>query len=253
MDGRSLNLGLHDQILQLNWVHYNIEDLRANVSQVTLFSVSLEDKLFHRTIIEPGAATSRAVHPPNASLHKDQFCRFVHVSGSGNIPDQEIFSCLRQRPLDEIINAFLAVIDRYNPSLRREFQSAIYGDLIAQRPDDVWNSCQWNKIPILTGFNINEGTTMCLNISKSEEFTAFFRTLLPAFWDENLKTIDSLYPPGTGSVFLCLETTIPLVRSISVSRPRTGGMHICAPVQLAKDEWSRREYGFWWTKTGLSD
>ncbi|KAA8645395.1 putative extracellular lipase [Aspergillus tanneri] len=222
-----LNLGLHDQIFLLDWVHDNIEAFGGDASQVTLFGVSagahsiahhimnikLGDELFHRAIIESGAATSRAVHPPNATLHEDQFRQFVDESGCNNMPDKEIFGCLRRQPLDRITNASFTVFDRYNPSVRWAFQPVIDGDIIAQRPIDAWNSGEWNKMPILTGFNTNEGTYYVpTNMSKSEEFTEFFHTLLPAFSDADLKTIDSLYPdPARDPSSPYLET-----RNISV-------------------------------------
>ncbi|KOC18748.1 extracellular lipase [Aspergillus flavus AF70] len=204
-----LNLGLHDQILLFKWVQDNIEAFGGDPSQVTLFGLSagahsiahhimnhdLGHTLFHRAIIESGAATSRAVHSYDAHLHEDQFRQFVEEAGCKDAPRHEVMDCLRGQPESAITNASFTVFDRYNPSVRWAFQPVIDGELIKQRPIDAWESGKWNKIPILTGFNTNEGTYYVPpSMSKSEEFTAFFQTLLPAYSASDIKTIDKLYP-----------------------------------------------------------
>ncbi|KAE8395541.1 alpha/beta-hydrolase [Aspergillus alliaceus] len=204
-----LNLGLHDQILLLKWVQDNIEAFGGDPSQVTLFGLSagahsiahhimnndLGHSLFHRAIIESGAATSRAVHPHNARLHEDQFREFVQEAGCQDTPSIKVMDCLRSQPESTVTNASFTVFDRYNPSIRWAFQPVIDGELIKKRPIDAWHSGHWNKMPILTGFNTNEGTYYVpASMSKSDEFPEFFRTLLPAYTDADIKTIDTLYP-----------------------------------------------------------
>ncbi|KAB8071377.1 extracellular lipase [Aspergillus leporis] len=151
--------------------------------------------LFHRAIIESGAATSRVVHPYNARLHEDQFREFVEEAGCKDAPVDVVMNCLRKQPESAITNASFTVFDRYNPSVRWAFQPVIDGDLIKQKPIDAWRSGKWNKMPILTGFNTNEGTYYVPpSMSKPEEFAAFFRTLLPAYSEADIQTIDKLYP-----------------------------------------------------------
>ncbi|KAE8153343.1 carboxylesterase [Aspergillus avenaceus] len=204
-----LNLGLHDQLLLFKWVQDNIEAFGGDPSQVTLFGLSagahsiahhvmnadLGTTFFHRAIIESGAATSRAVHPYDAELHQDQFREFIDAADCGEVDPSVVFTCLRQKPESTITNASVAVFDRYNPSVRWAFQPVIDGELIKQRPIDTWKSGNWNRIPIVTGFNTNEGTYYVpRSMSKSEEFTDFFRALLPAYSETDIQKIDQLYP-----------------------------------------------------------
>ncbi|PKX90410.1 putative extracellular lipase [Aspergillus novofumigatus IBT 16806] len=204
-----LNLGLHDQILAFKWVQENIEAFGGDPSQVTLIGLSagahsiahhimnddLGTSLFHRAVLESGAATSRAVHPYNAQLHETQFQGFITEAGCTDRPQSEIMNCLRSQPSSTVINASFTIFDRYNPSVRWAFQPVIDGDLIKRRPIDAWRSGKWNKMPILTGFNTNEGTYYVPSaMSQSSEFTNFFHTLLPAYSDNDIKTIDELYP-----------------------------------------------------------
>ncbi|KAG2421343.1 hypothetical protein HFD88_005317 [Aspergillus terreus] len=217
-----LNLGLHDQILLFKWVQDNIEAFGGDPTQVTLFGLSagahsiahhimnndLGHTYFHRAIIESGAATSRAVHPYNGRLHEDQFREFVEAAGCKDIPSTEVMRCLRSQPSEAVINASFTVFDRYNPSVRWAFQPVIDGELIKQRPIDAWKSGRWNQVPILTGFNTNEGTYYVPRaMSRSTEFTEFFRTLLPAYSESDIRTIDALYPdPATDPSSPYVET-----------------------------------------------
>ncbi|KAI9045882.1 concanavalin A-like lectin/glucanase [Aspergillus affinis] len=128
-----------------------------------------------------------------------QFRQFVSASHCDNLPDNKIFPCLRNKPIDLISNASFAVFDCYNPSVRWAFQPVIDNELIKRRPIDAWHSGVWNKMPILTGFNANEGTYYVpVNMSTLQEFRNFFHTLLPAYTEKDLDTIDTLYPdPAT--------------------------------------------------------
>ncbi|EYE94768.1 putative extracellular lipase [Aspergillus ruber CBS 135680] len=221
-----LNLGLRDQILLFQWIQENIEAFGGDPSQVTLFGLSAgahsiahhimnldTQGLFHRAIIESGSVTSRAVHPYNARLHEQQFDEFVQEAGCADHPVSEIMTCLRSQPPEAITSASFTIFDRYNPSVRWAFQPVIDGDLIKQRPIDAWHSGKWNRMPILTGFNTNEGTYYVPeSMSTSDEFTSFFHTLLPAYTEKDLQKINKLYPdPALDTSSIYAET-----RNISV-------------------------------------
>ncbi|PYI00379.1 extracellular lipase [Aspergillus sclerotiicarbonarius CBS 121057] len=217
-----LNLGLHDQVLLLQWVQDNIEQFNGDPSQVTLIGLSAgahsiahhimnytpKAPLFHRAVIESGAATSRAVHPYNAPLHEAQFTDFLTSTGCANLPESSILPCLRSLPSANITAASYSTFDKYNPSIRWAFQPVIDNELIKHRPIDAWHSDHWNKMPILTGFNSNEGTYYVpRNISTSSEFTTFFQSLLPAYTPSDIQTINTLYPdPSTDPTSPYLET-----------------------------------------------
>lgn len=151
--------------------------------------------LFHRVIIESGAATSRAVHPYNGQLHETQFSEFLIEASCSDLPESEIMTCLRSAPSKAITEASETIFTKYNPSVRWAFQPVIDQDIIATRPIDAWTSGKWNKMPIMTGFNHNEGTMYVpSSLSTSEEFTSFFTTLLPAFSASDIAKINALYP-----------------------------------------------------------
>ena len=167
-------------------------------------------------IIESGSPTSRAVRPYDAKVHEQQFREFLQQVGCSDVPDSEIFTFLRSLPSKVITDAQTAVFEKYNPSLRWAFQPVIDGDIIARKPLDAWASQLWNKVPIMTGFNTNEGTMYVdQKMSDPAQFRAFWHELLPDLSSADLDKIEKLYPdpnntddptyvetrPGLGSQF----------------------------------------------------
>lgn len=156
--------------------------------------------LFHRVVIESGASTSRAVRPYNAPIHEAQFRDFLAACNAPpQLAESEVLPFLRNLPSDTIQAAQIAVFDKYNPSLQWAFQPVIDGDLIARPPLETWQKGLFHRVPILTGFQRNEGSLYVdRSMSTGAEFVNFFRTLLPLLSEDDLATIDELYPdPAT--------------------------------------------------------
>lgn len=114
------------------------------------------------------------------------------------MPESEIFKFLRSLPSSTVTNAQTTVFDKYNPSLRWAFQPVIDEDIIFRKPLDAWNSELWNKVPIMTGFNSNEGTFYVdKKMSNPRQFRGFWNNLLPELSSSDLDTIDQLYPDSS--------------------------------------------------------
>ena len=165
--------------------------------------------MFHRVILESGSPTSRAVRPYNAQVHEEQFQNFLRETGCPkDLPESEIFQFLRSLPSSTVTKAQTTVFDKYNPFLRWAFQPVIDEDVIYRKPLDAWNSELWNKVPIMTGFNSNEGTFYVdKKMSKPAQFREFWQNLLPELSSADLDTIDRLYPdPSTDPTSPYIET-----------------------------------------------
>ncbi|EUC33586.1 hypothetical protein COCCADRAFT_36614 [Bipolaris zeicola 26-R-13] len=209
-----LNLGLKDQICLFDWVEENIGAFGGDKNCVTLIGLSAgahsighhllnyeEGKApkFHRVIIESGAPTSRAVRNPDAEIHEMQFRDFLkEVECPPSLPESEIFTYLRNLPTSTIAKAQTKVFSKYNPSLRWAFQPVIDHEIIRSRPIDAWRDGHWHKLPIMTGFQGNEGSLYVnKSMSTPSEFLAFWKTLLPQLSSDDIEAINSLYPDPT--------------------------------------------------------
>ena len=158
-------------------------------------NINSERQLFHRAIIESGGPTSRAVHPYHSELHEEQFKTFLSKVQCSHVPLEDVLECLREVPSAKIIEASNDVFMASNPSVRWAWQPVIDNDIISRRPPAAWQSGNWRKIPILTGFNHNEGTMyVSKELDDPSEFEAFFATLLPQLSQSDIELLSDLYP-----------------------------------------------------------
>lgn len=152
-------------------------------------------KLFSRVMIESGATTARAVLPYDASLHEVQFDDFLLEAGCFEASDDEVIKCLRDLDLLKVAQASVAIHNHYQKDERYAFQPVIDGEMIRQAPIKSWKSGKWNKIPILTGFTTDEGAPFTsTSIATSKEFTDYFKALIPALPQSDLRLLDKIYP-----------------------------------------------------------
>jgi acetylcholinesterase len=193
--------------------------------------------LFHKAIIESGAATARACYTPTNSLHEQQFLEFLTRLGCEDVPDDQIIKTLRSYPTEEIKQASEVIFNKYSPSVRWAWQPVIDGEggIIPVRPIDSWRAGKWHKIPILTGFNTNEGGAFTpKKMATSEEFDDFFHTLLPGLSKEDLRTLDKVYPdPLTDPSSKYVDTRIGLGLGAEFKRAEQAYGHFAyvAPVR----------------------
>ncbi|TIA52077.1 alpha/beta-hydrolase [Aureobasidium pullulans] len=206
-----LNLGLHDQVLMLEWVRDNIAAFGGDEGDVTLVGLSAgahsighhimninsphQYPLFHKAVIESGGPTSRALHPYDSALHEEQFRMFLTLTSCSGLSDTAILPCLRNASEASIVEASNTVFAHWNPSVRWAWQPVIDNDLISRRPLSAWKSGNYANVPILTGFNHNEGTMYVpKTTTTSAQFREFWAELLPHLGNEELDVVEQLYP-----------------------------------------------------------
>ncbi|EXK46500.1 triacylglycerol lipase [Fusarium oxysporum f. sp. melonis 26406] len=235
-----LNLGLKDMYVALEWVQENIAAFGGDPDDVTIMGLSAAahgighlimdinqpKKLFHKAIMDSGAHTARAVHPPNAALNTQHFRELLDLTPCShfkNLKDPKIFTCLRGLPSETVDKAGKEVFRRSDPSIRWAWQPVIDGNVISRRPIEAWKSGKFHRVPILTGSAANEGAFYVpQKADKPEDFTGFFRELLPHLTPTEVAELEKLYPdpstnpdsphldtrdiPGVGSQYKRLET-----------------------------------------------
>ncbi|KAI1376184.1 alpha/beta-hydrolase [Hypoxylon crocopeplum] len=215
-----LNLGLKDQQAFFQWVQNNAVNIGGDPNNVTimglsagahsvghhLISYSPANKLtsapppFQKAILESGGSTARATFVPTHPLHEQQFQQFLLQCGLGNTTDDKIFEELRALSLDTIATASSAIWRRWNPSLRWAFQPVIDGPggIIPDLPIRSWEKGNVLRIPIMTGFNTDEGAIFVPSrASSSSAMQSLMSGIIPALNNTDLSTLDTLYPDPT--------------------------------------------------------
>jgi carboxylesterase type B len=171
---------------------------------------------FAKAILESGATTARSVLYPTHPRHLIQFREFLIAAGIEHTPEQDILPTLRKLPVNTITNASRAIWNQYNASVCWPFQPVIDGPnslansshakgllngtdvadpVIPDLPITSWRLGNHLRIPVMTGFNTNEGTMFVpQHANTNEEFRSFFKTLIPTLSEADLAELEALYP-----------------------------------------------------------
>jgi len=228
-----LNLGLKDQQFFFEWMRTNLPSIGGDPNNVTIMGLSAgahsvrrtttfhtESLLteheqighhlisyspankpgpppFQKAILESGGATARAVFVPNHPLHEQQFQEFLMLCGIDGVPDDKIVEKLRGLSYSTLESASRRMWDKWSDTLRWPFQPVIDGPggVIPDLPINSWKKGNVLRIPILTGFNTNEGAIFVpQGVNRPNAVRSLMSSIIPALNDTSLKTLDGLYP-----------------------------------------------------------
>ncbi|KAJ3566731.1 hypothetical protein NPX13_g7025 [Xylaria arbuscula] len=216
-----LNLGLKDQQFFFEWMKAILPSIGGDPDNVTLMGLSAgshsighhlisyspANKLisgpppFQKIIAESGGSTARATLVPTHPLHAQQFQEFLMECGLDGVSDDELFDKLRELPYSTIVYASQTIWGKWSKTLRWPFQPVIDGPggVIPDLPINSWNKGNVLRIPIITGFNTNEGASFVpQGANMATAVRSFMSSIIPALQDEDLQTLDELYPsPST--------------------------------------------------------
>ncbi|KAK7746890.1 hypothetical protein SLS53_002078 [Cytospora paraplurivora] len=213
----ALNLGLRDQRFLFEWVRDNIGEFGGDRERVTLMGVSAgahsigyhlqsytttDHAPFHRAIMESGGATARATLSPTHPRTESQFREFLAACGiqPDHIPADQTFPLLRSLPLATILSASGSVFARYQDPIRWPFQPVVErardGDaIIRDLPIRALRRGDHAKVPVLAGFNTNEGTVFTSPaVETDDDFLRKFTAMIPGLTAADLRRLSALYP-----------------------------------------------------------
>ncbi|KAI0479051.1 carboxylesterase 3 [Xylariaceae sp. FL0804] len=167
---------------------------------------------FQKAILESGAATARAVFVPDHPLHVQQWEEFLmhcgleddDISSSSDDDDEDaLLAALQALPLDVVAAAQHQVWNKWSPTLRWPFQPVVDGPggMVPDLPVNSWAKGNVLRIPILTGFNTNEGAVFVpQRASSPSALRALVSSLVPAMGAADLASLErTLYPDPTST------------------------------------------------------
>ncbi|KAH8678093.1 Alpha/Beta hydrolase protein [Xylariales sp. PMI_506] len=221
-DAGILNLGLKDQQMLFAWVQQNIASFGGDPDNVTLMGLSAgshsighqmisyapANKLtsdpvpFHKIILESGGSLARATFAPTHPLHEEQFEAFIAQLGLSQWPEDDLLNQLRTLSWAKIQTASNSIFTKYNAKIQWPFQPTIEGPggVIPDLPLVSWQEGNVVRVPILTGFDTNEGALFVPHSpSVSTALRTLMGTIIPALNDTSLDVMEEIYPDPTNS------------------------------------------------------
>lgn len=185
------NYGILDQIQALHWIQRNISSFGGDPGNVTIFGESAGAWSVNFLVASPLAAGlfHKAIGESGARLDPRPTLEVAAVEGAALANELGLASLAQLRALPA-----LQLLDE-SERLRFRTDGVVDGKVLPDQPYSIFAAGQHNRVPVLVGFNAEEGTTLgaLSRLPESHDaYVARIQTLYGELADEFL----SVYPPG---------------------------------------------------------
>jgi carboxylesterase type B len=168
------NQALLDQNLALKWVYENADIMGGDRSKITLVGSTMVGyhllykpswSLFNNVIVQSGSPFQTSLTPVSSIEATKRAVNFAEYAGCGK---NKIISCLKEMNEFKLIKAadeyfstqLLSGNEKTWAYLKIYFPLVIDGVIISEFPETSFKNGNYKNCSILTGFNINEGSTI---------------------------------------------------------------------------------------------